>query len=167
MPVVNQKAVEQAILVGLALNCSINPMNQFARKNYFYPDLPKGYQISQYDLPVASDGWLEIPDDSGEEHNIRVRAPTWKRTPPSWRTQGNRALVDFNRGGVPLLEIVSEPDMRSAEAAWAYATQAARASCATWASTPATWKKACYASRPTFRFARGAANCAPAPRSRT
>src|SRR5512136_1500603 len=63
MPVVNKKAVEQAILVGLALNCTINLMNQFARKNYFYPDLPKGYQISQYDLPVASNGWLEILDN--------------------------------------------------------------------------------------------------------
>jgi aspartyl-tRNA(Asn)/glutamyl-tRNA(Gln) amidotransferase subunit B len=72
MPVVNQKAVEQAILVGLALNCTINPMNQFARKNYFYPDLPKGYQISQYDLPVASNGWLDILEESAPQR-VRVR----------------------------------------------------------------------------------------------
>jgi aspartyl-tRNA(Asn)/glutamyl-tRNA(Gln) amidotransferase subunit B len=124
MPVVNQKAVEQAILVGLALNCTINPMNQFARKNYFYPDLPKGYQISQYDLPVASDGWLEIPDDSGEgTQRVRVRRAHLEEDTAKLAHQGNSALVDFNRAGVPLLEIVSEPDMRSAEAALAYATK--------------------------------------------
>ena len=122
MPVVNQKAVEQAILVGLALNCTINPMNQFARKNYFYPDLPKGYQISQYDLPVASDGWLEIPDDSGKgTQRVRVRRAHLEEDTAKLTHQENSALVDFNRAGVPLLEIVSEPDMRSAEAALAYA----------------------------------------------
>ena len=124
MPVVNQKAVEQAILVGLALNCTINPMNQFARKNYFYPDLPKGYQISQYDLPVASDGWLEIPDDSGEgTQRVRVRRAHLEEDTAKLAHQGNSALVDFNRAGVPLLEIVSEPDMRTVEAALAYATK--------------------------------------------
>jgi aspartyl-tRNA(Asn)/glutamyl-tRNA(Gln) amidotransferase subunit B len=124
MPVVNQKAVEQAILVGLALNCSINSMNQFARKNYFYPDLPKGYQISQYDLPVASNGWLEIPNDSGEgTQRVRIRRAHLEEDTAKLAHQGNSALVDFNRAGVPLLEIVSEPDMRSAEAALAYATK--------------------------------------------
>jgi aspartyl-tRNA(Asn)/glutamyl-tRNA(Gln) amidotransferase subunit B len=124
MPVVNQKAVEQAILVGLALNCTINPMNQFARKNYFYPDLPKGYQISQYDLPVASDGWLEIPDDSGEgTQRVRVRRAHLEEDTAKLAHQGNSALVDFNRAGVPLLEIVSEPDMRTVEAALSYATK--------------------------------------------
>jgi aspartyl-tRNA(Asn)/glutamyl-tRNA(Gln) amidotransferase subunit B len=124
MPVVNQKAIEQAILVGLALNCTINPMNQFARKNYFYPDLPKGYQISQYDLPVASDGWLEIRDASGEGTlRVRVRRTHLEEDTAKLTHQGNSTLVDFNRAGVPLLEIVSEPDLRSAEAALAYATK--------------------------------------------
>ncbi len=124
MPVVNQKAVEQAILVGLALNCTINPMNQFARKNYFYPDLPKGYQISQYDLPVASNGWLEIPDDAGSgTQRVRVRRAHLEEDTAKLAHAGDHALVDFNRAGVPLLEIVSEPDMRSAEAALAYATK--------------------------------------------
>jgi aspartyl-tRNA(Asn)/glutamyl-tRNA(Gln) amidotransferase subunit B len=124
MPVVNQKAVEQAILVGLALNCTINPMNQFARKNYFYPDLPKGYQISQYDLPVASNGWLEIADDSGEESlRVRIRRAHLEEDTAKLMHQDNSALVDFNRAGVPLLEIVSEPDLRSAKAALTYATK--------------------------------------------
>ena len=124
MPVVNQKAVEQAILVGLALNCTINPMNQFARKNYFYPDLPKGYQISQYDLPVASDGWLDIPDDSGDKaKRVRVRRAHLEEDTAKLVHQGKYTLVDYNRAGVPLLEIVSEPDIRSVEAALAYATQ--------------------------------------------
>jgi len=124
MPVVNRKAVEQAILVGLALNCTINPMNQFARKNYFYPDLPKGYQISQYDLPVASNGWLEIPDDSGNgTQRVRVRRAHLEEDTAKLAHVDDHALVDFNRAGVPLLEIVSEPDMHSAEATLAYATK--------------------------------------------
>ncbi len=124
MPVVNQKAVEQAILVGLALNCTINPMNQFARKNYFYPDLPKGYQISQYDLPVASDGWLDILEESESgSQRVRVRRAHLEEDTAKLSHQGQHALVDYNRAGVPLLEIVSEPDMHTVEAALAYATR--------------------------------------------
>jgi len=120
MPVVNQKAVEQAILVGLALNCTINPLNQFARKNYFYPDLPKGYQISQYDLPVASNGWLDILADSAPQR-VRIRRAHLEEDTAKLFHQGQHALVDYNRAGVPLLEIVSEPDMHSLEAVLAYA----------------------------------------------
>ena len=125
MPVVNRKAVEQAILVGLALNCTINPMNQFARKNYFYPDLPKGYQISQYDLPVASNGWLEVILEGPEPNpqRIRVRRAHLEEDTAKLFHQGQYALVDYNRAGVPLLEIVSEPDMHTVEAALAYATK--------------------------------------------
>jgi aspartyl-tRNA(Asn)/glutamyl-tRNA(Gln) amidotransferase subunit B len=121
MPVVNQKAVEQAILVGLALNCTINPMNQFARKNYFYPDLPKGYQISQYDLPVASNGWLEILEDTTPQR-VRVRRAHLEEDTAKLYHQGKYSLVDYNRAGIPLLEIVSEPDMHSIEALLDYAT---------------------------------------------
>jgi aspartyl-tRNA(Asn)/glutamyl-tRNA(Gln) amidotransferase subunit B len=124
MPVVNQKAVEQAILVGLALNCAINPMNQFARKNYFYPDLPKGYQISQYDLPVASNGWLDILEESESgTQRVRVRRAHLEEDTAKLSHEGKYALVDYNRAGVPLLEIVSEPDMHTVEAALAYATK--------------------------------------------
>ncbi|HTX93319.1 MAG TPA: Asp-tRNA(Asn)/Glu-tRNA(Gln) amidotransferase subunit GatB [Anaerolineales bacterium] len=122
MPVVNAKAVEQAILVGLALNCAINPMNQFARKNYFYPDLPKGYQISQYDLPVASDGWLDILEESAPQR-VRVRRAHLEEDTAKLAHSADGALVDYNRAGVPLLEIVSEPDMHTVEAALAYGTK--------------------------------------------
>ena len=122
MPVVNQKAVEQAILVGLALNCTINPMNQFARKNYFYPDLPKGYQISQYDLPVASNGWLNILAGA-DPQRIRVRRAHLEEDTAKLFHHDRHTLVDYNRAGVPLLEIVSEPDMHTVEAALDYATR--------------------------------------------
>jgi len=124
MPVVNKKAVEQAILVGLALNCAINEMNQFARKNYFYPDLPKGYQISQYDLPVASNGFLDIPDESeGGVQRVRIRRAHLEEDTAKLSHQGDHALVDYNRAGVPLLEIVSEPDMHTVESVLAYAAR--------------------------------------------
>ncbi len=125
MPVLNKKAIEQATLVGLALNCSINEFNTFARKNYFYPDLPKGYQISQYDLPIASKGWLDILDASRTESPVRVvvRRVHLEEDTAKLSHEKNYALVDFNRAGVPLLEIVSEPDMRSVEAALSYATK--------------------------------------------
>jgi aspartyl-tRNA(Asn)/glutamyl-tRNA(Gln) amidotransferase subunit B len=122
LPVVNRQAVNQAILVGLALNCSINRYNVFARKNYFYPDLPKGYQISQYDLPLASEGWLEI--EIGEEAmRIRVRRVHLEEDTAKLAHRGATVLVDFNRAGVPLLEIVSEPDMHSVEETLEYASQ--------------------------------------------
>jgi aspartyl-tRNA(Asn)/glutamyl-tRNA(Gln) amidotransferase subunit B len=122
MPVLNKKAIEQAILVGLALNCSINEFNTFARKNYFYPDLPKGYQISQYELPIASKGYLDV-DDSESPLRVIVRRVHLEEDTAKLSPEKNYALVDFNRAGVPLLEIVSEPDMRSVEAALSYATK--------------------------------------------
>jgi aspartyl-tRNA(Asn)/glutamyl-tRNA(Gln) amidotransferase subunit B len=121
MPVVNKKSTELAALVGLALNCSINPHNTFARKNYYYPDLPKGYQISQYELPIASKGHLDALDDKGNLQRIIVRRVHIEEDTAKLAHEKNHALVDFNRAGVPLLEIVSEPDMRSVEAALDYA----------------------------------------------
>jgi len=123
MPVLNKKAIEQATLVGLSLNCSINEFNTFARKNYFYPDLPKGYQISQYDLPIASKGWLDILDDTDSPMRVVVRRVHLEEDTAKLAHEKNYALVDFNRAGVPLLEIVSEPDMRTVEAALSYATK--------------------------------------------
>lgn len=141
MPVVNKKATELAALVGLALNCSINKHNTFARKNYYYPDLPKGYQISQYELPIAEKGYLDInpspltPLPKGEGDNslphegeglgmrVRVRRVHIEEDTAKLAHEKNYALVDFNRAGVPLLEIVSEPDIRTVEAALDYATK--------------------------------------------
>ncbi len=120
LPVLNKKAVELSALVGLALNCSINPLNTFARKNYYYPDLPKGYQISQYELPIAEKGFLKILDGS---MMVRIRRAHLEEDTAKLTHEKNAALVDFNRAGVPLLEIVSEPDMRSAEQALDYATK--------------------------------------------
>jgi aspartyl-tRNA(Asn)/glutamyl-tRNA(Gln) amidotransferase subunit B len=130
LPVVNEKAVEYALRVALALECEIAPVSLFARKNYFYPDLPKGYQISQYEQPLARRGRLKITTPSGER-TIRIRRvhleeDTGKLThvtlSPSPEGPGAAyTLVDLNRAGVPLLEIVTEPDMRSAEEVRAYA----------------------------------------------
>ncbi|NWF63222.1 MAG: Asp-tRNA(Asn)/Glu-tRNA(Gln) amidotransferase subunit GatB [Chloroflexi bacterium] len=123
MPVVNKKAAELAALVGLALNCSINKHNTFARKNYYYPDLPKGYQISQYELPIAEKGWLEVNADGENQFKVRVRRVHIEEDTAKLSHEKNYALVDFNRAGVPLLEIVSEPDIRTVEAALDYATK--------------------------------------------
>ncbi len=125
LPVINKKAVELAMRVGLALNCTIQHKNVFARKNYFYPDLPKAFQISQYELPLATNGWLDVERNGESEETFRVRIrrvhleeDTGKLTHLE-NQQGS--LVDFNRSGVPLLEIVSEPDIRSVEDARIYA----------------------------------------------
>ena len=123
LPVVNQKAVEYGIRVALALECEVQNTSIFARKNYFYPDLPKGYQISQYEQPLAVNGKLVIRTSEGEQ-TIRVRRvhleeDTGKLTHIE-RDGQSYSLVDLNRAGVPLLEIVSEPDLHSAEAAHAY-----------------------------------------------
>ncbi len=128
LPTINREAVEQAIMVGLALNCQINTCAGFARKNYFYPDLPKGYQISQYDAPVATAGWVDVVDEEGVAHHIRVRRAHLEEDTAKLfhfyaTNDGDYALIDFNRCGVPLLEIVSEPDMHSAAAVYAYATK--------------------------------------------
>ncbi len=121
LPVINKRAVEFATRVGLALNCEIAPANQFARKSYFYPDLPKGYQISQYELPLAINGWLEIDLPDGSTKRIGVRRAHLEEDTGKLTHIGNSSLIDFNRSGVALLEIVSEPDIRSPEEAEAYA----------------------------------------------
>ena len=123
MPVVNKKATELAALVGLALNCSINKHNTFARKNYYYPDLPKGFQISQYELPICEKGWMEVNADGENPLKVRVRRVHLEEDTAKLFHEKDYALVDFNRAGVPLLEIVSEPDMRTVEAALDYATK--------------------------------------------
>ncbi len=124
IPVANKKATELSALVGLALNCTINKHNTFARKNYFYPDLPKGYQISQYELPIAEKGWLDIEEpQSKRQLRVRVRRAHIEEDTAKLSHEKGAALVDFNRAGVPLLEIVSEPDMHTVEAALDYATK--------------------------------------------
>ncbi|MCY3574733.1 MAG: Asp-tRNA(Asn)/Glu-tRNA(Gln) amidotransferase subunit GatB [Chloroflexi bacterium] len=120
LPIINQQAMEYGIMVGLALNCEIPPINQFARKNYFYPDLPKGYQISQYDRPLAINGHITIELD-GAPKRIRVRRAHMEEDTGKLTHSLAGSLVDYNRAGVPLLEIVSEPDLRSAAEAEAYA----------------------------------------------
>ncbi len=120
LPVVNRMAVEYGIRVALALGCTVNPVSIFARKNYFYPDLPKGYQISQYEEPLAENGKLIIQTSSGEK-TIRVRRVHLEEDTGKLTHIDDGSLVDLNRAGVPLLEIVSEPDMRSVEEARAYA----------------------------------------------
>jgi len=122
LPIVNKRAVEFAIRVGLALNCEIQRTNVFARKNYFYPDLPKGYQISQYELPLATNGWTLIDTKEGSK-KIRVRRVHLEEDTGKLFHVDDYSLVDFNRSGVPLLEIVSEPDLHSVEDVKAYATK--------------------------------------------
>src|SRR3989442_1200822 len=121
LPVINRKAVEFAIRTGLALNCTIAPMNRFARKNYFYPDLPKGYQISQYELPICQEGWVEI-GENGTAKRIRIRRAHLEEDAGKNLHTGmaGASNVDVNRAGTPLLEIVTEPDMRSPGEAVAY-----------------------------------------------
>jgi aspartyl-tRNA(Asn)/glutamyl-tRNA(Gln) amidotransferase subunit B len=124
LPVVNQKAVEYALRVALALQCEINTTSIFARKNYFYPDLPKGYQISQYEQPLARNGRLAILTGTGERviriRRVHLEEDTGKLTHVS-ENGSAYSLVDLNRAGVPLLEIVSEPDLHSPEEVRAYA----------------------------------------------
>ena len=123
LPVVNARAVEYVIKAGLALNCAIGEFNIFARKNYFYPDLPKGYQISQYEYPLCQKGWLEV--DPGENLTQRVGITRVHLEEDTGKLMhiGASSLVDLNRAGVPLMEIVTEPDMRSVEEVKAYATK--------------------------------------------
>ena len=122
LPVINRDAVEKTILTGLALHCRIAEAAVFARKNYHYADLPKGYQISQYELPLCLDGWLEIETEGGDKRIGITRAHLEEDTGKLTHVDGY-SLVDLNRAGVPLLEIVTEPDLRSAEESRAYLTK--------------------------------------------
>lgn len=121
LPVINRTAVEMAVRAGLALNCTIGEHNRFARKNYFYPDLPKGYQISQYEAPICEHGWIEIAAGDGKKR-IRIRRAHLEEDAGKniHETGTSGSHVDLNRAGTPLLEIVTEPDMRSAEEVIAY-----------------------------------------------
>lgn len=128
LPVLNKKVVEYAIQAGLALNCKIASYSKFDRKNYYYPDLPKNYQVSQYDLPIARDGYLDIEVD-GQAKRIGINRVHMEEDAGKLVHSGETitasaaSLVDYNRTGVPLIEIVSEPDMRSPEEARAYLEQ--------------------------------------------
>lgn len=120
LPVINRQAIEAAVKIGLALNCSINPLSRFDRKNYFYPDLAKGYQISQLELPISINGWLEVGSKKIRINRAHMEEDTGKLTHATVNGQ-SVSLVDFNRCGVPLIEIVTEPDIDSPEQAKQYA----------------------------------------------
>jgi aspartyl-tRNA(Asn)/glutamyl-tRNA(Gln) amidotransferase subunit B len=135
LPVVNEAAVRFTALIGLALNCTIAPWCRFARKNYFYPDMPKNYQVSQYDEPLCTDGWLEVTqegDGGPQTHRVGIeRVHMEEDTGKSLHVGGatgrihgaTHSLVDYNRAGIPLVEVVTRPDIRSAEVAKAYVTE--------------------------------------------
>jgi len=127
LPVLNREAVTMAIKVALSLNCSINHSSRFARKNYFYPDLPKGYQISQYDEPLAQDGWLDIETDGQRKRIGITRAhleeDAGKSLHEGFPDSDRKSYIDLNRSGVPLVEIVTEPDLRAPEEAYDYLTR--------------------------------------------
>ena len=118
LPVLNTSAVDYAIKAALALGCQVQPESIFARKNYFYPDLPKGYQISQYERPLALGGGLDVTVEGVTTHvgltRIHMEEDAGKSLHEGFPDSDRRTYVDYNRSGVPLIEIVSEPDMRSA-----------------------------------------------------
>ncbi len=127
LPVMSRQAVELAISASLALHAKINPFSRFARKNYFYPDLPKGYQISQYDQPLAEHGYLDIVAENGKKRigvtRIHMEDDAGKSIHDGFKDSDRYTYVDLNRSGTPLIEIVSEPDMRSSDEAYAYLTE--------------------------------------------
>ncbi len=126
LPVLNKRAVELAMRASLALNCTVHEHSRFARKNYFYPDLPKGYQISQYELPLATNGWIEIEHDGAKKRigitRLHLEEDAAKNLHEGFSESATKAYIDYNRCGTPLSEIVSEPDMRAPEQAYAYLT---------------------------------------------
>ena len=126
LPVLNKKAVEFAVLAAQALNCQIRETSIFARKNYFYPDLPKGYQISQFDKPVAEHGHIEIPAPGGTKRigitRLHMEEDAGKSLHEGFPDSASYSYIDLNRSGVPLIEIVSEPDMRAPQEAYDYLT---------------------------------------------
>src|SRR5438552_2423671 len=127
LPVLNRRAVELALQAALALNCKVNQSSIFARKNYFYPDLPKGYQISQYDRPLAEFGHVDIEVDGVQKRigitRIHMEDDAGKSIHDGFKDSDRYTYVDLNRTGTPLIEIVSEPDIRSSEEAYAYLSE--------------------------------------------
>ena len=127
LPVLNKKAVEFATRAAMALNCRINEASIFARKNYFYPDLPKGYQISQYDKPLAEFGFIEVPAGEGKKKigitRVHLEEDAGKSLHEGFPDSDEKTAIDLNRTGVPLIEIVSEPDIASADEAYEYLTR--------------------------------------------
>jgi aspartyl-tRNA(Asn)/glutamyl-tRNA(Gln) amidotransferase subunit B len=130
LPVLNKKAVEFATLAAMALNCRINETSIFARKNYFYPDLPKGYQISQYDKPLAEHGFIEVPAEGGGVHKkkigitrVHLEEDAGKSLHEGFPDAEEKTAIDLNRTGVPLIEIVSEPDIATPDEAYEYLTR--------------------------------------------
>ncbi|HSZ18000.1 MAG TPA: Asp-tRNA(Asn)/Glu-tRNA(Gln) amidotransferase subunit GatB [Terracidiphilus sp.] len=128
LPVLNAKAVEFAVLASLALNCTMNERSIFARKNYFYPDLPKGYQISQYDKPLAEHGWIDVPTADGSTKRIGItrlhmEEDAGKSLHEGFSDSATHTYLDLNRCGTPLIEIVSEPDIRTPDEAFEYLTR--------------------------------------------
>ncbi len=138
LPVLNRKAVEFAVLAALALNCRINETSIFARKNYFYPDLPKGYQISQYDKPLAEHGLIEIKVNGGTKKigitRLHLEEDAGKSLHEGFANSAETTAVDLNRSGVPLIEIVSEPDIASPDEAYEYLTRLKEIILYTWVS---------------------------------
>jgi len=118
LPVINKEAVRKTVKTGLALNCNIPEISKFDRKNYFYPDLPKGYQISQYDKPFCKQGYLEIDDKKIRITRVHLEEDTGRLV-----HEKNSSLVDFNRAGIPLMEMVTEPDLRTAKEARKFAEE--------------------------------------------
>jgi aspartyl-tRNA(Asn)/glutamyl-tRNA(Gln) amidotransferase subunit B len=127
LPVLSRQAVELAIRAALALHCTVNPFSRFARKNYFYPDLPKGYQISQYDQPLAEHGYVEISSGAARKRvgvtRVHMEDDAGKSIHDGFADSDRFTYVDLNRSGTPLIEIVSDPDMRSPDEAYAYLTE--------------------------------------------
>jgi aspartyl-tRNA(Asn)/glutamyl-tRNA(Gln) amidotransferase subunit B len=126
LPILNKRVVEMATRASLAINCTVHEHSRFARKNYFYPDLPKGYQISQYELPLATGGWIEIEHGGGKKRigitRLHMEEDAAKNLHEGFAESATKAYIDYNRCGTPLCEIVSEPDMRAPEEAYAYLT---------------------------------------------
>src|SRR6266446_2484813 len=122
LPVLNKRVVEMATLASLALNCTVHEHSRFARKNYFYPDLPKGYQISQYELPLATGGWIEVATKRIGITRLHLEEDAAKNLHEGFSQSATKAYIDYNRCGTPLCEIVSEPDMRAPDEAYAYLT---------------------------------------------
>ena len=127
LPVLNRRAVEFATLAAMALHSEVNETSVFARKNYFYPDLPKGYQISQFDRPLAEHGWIDVPTPQGTKRigitRLHMEEDAGKSMHEGFVDSGERTYIDLNRCGTPLIEIVSEPDIRSADEAYEYLTR--------------------------------------------